>query len=132
VKDEELMAIFKMLYSKVEIPSPSTLSQDIVEMFEILKESVKRYLVVSFPDLSAVLIALTEPLSIIKQDIDGKVHVSVDGWTAPQVISFMGITIQFFKAGQLHSFILDFFRYVGDSFTSQALVDSSEQAYRCT
>jgi len=46
VKDDELIQIFKMLYSKVEIPSPSTLSRDIIEMFAMSKESVKKYLMV--------------------------------------------------------------------------------------
>ncbi|KIJ42622.1 hypothetical protein M422DRAFT_147370, partial [Sphaerobolus stellatus SS14] len=88
VEDPELIEIFKMLYSKVMTPSRFMVARDVDEIFTTTKAHVKQYLI----------------------DMDGKVHVVVDGWTAPQVISFLGITVQFVKNGQIRSFILDFIR----------------------
>ncbi|KIJ39995.1 hypothetical protein M422DRAFT_174391 [Sphaerobolus stellatus SS14] len=88
VEDPELIGIFKMLYSKVMTPSRFMVARDVDEIFTTMKAHVKQYLI----------------------DMDGKVHVVVDGWTAPQVISFLGITVQFVKNGQIRSFILNFIR----------------------
>lgn len=47
VKDPELVRAFKMLYSRVEIPSPTTVSRDIQEIFWISREHLSKILQVS-------------------------------------------------------------------------------------
>ena len=47
------------------------------------------------------------------QAYEGQFHLCVDGWTSPNVISFLGVVIQLVEPGQgLKSFILDFIKYV--------------------
>lgn len=36
----------------------------------------------------------------------------VDGWTAPNVLSFLGVTVHHVEDGEMKSFILDFIKYV--------------------
>ena len=44
VEDPELIAIFQMLYGRAQIPSASTVSRDVKEIFELTKISVKQLL----------------------------------------------------------------------------------------
>ena len=44
VEDPELMEIFCMLYAPIEVPSASTISYDIREIFSMSKSSVKQLL----------------------------------------------------------------------------------------
>ncbi|KAJ3549237.1 hypothetical protein NM688_g5201 [Phlebia brevispora] len=88
IEDPELLAIFCMLYAKVEVPSAITLSRDICEIFNIacshLATKLKAY--------------------------EGHVHVCLDGWTAPNVISFLGVTFHQVVDGKIQSIILDFIK----------------------
>ena len=47
VQDPELLEIFKMLYAKVEVPHPTTLSRDVKEMFIISRKYIFSLLQVS-------------------------------------------------------------------------------------
>lgn len=47
IEDEELQKLFRMLYSRVEIPSASTLSRDVKETFVLAKRHVSEVLKVS-------------------------------------------------------------------------------------
>ncbi|PIL25427.1 hypothetical protein GSI_13317 [Ganoderma sinense ZZ0214-1] len=40
----------------------------------------------------------------------GRVHLSVDGWTSPNVFSFLGITAHWIQNGELRHIILDFIK----------------------
>jgi hypothetical protein len=42
----------------------------------------------------------------------GKLHIGVDGWTSPNVFSFLGITVHQVIEGRIQMFILDFIKYV--------------------
>lgn len=48
IQDDELLAIFRMLYSRVEVPHPTTLSKDVKEMFVIAQKNVAKELQVSY------------------------------------------------------------------------------------
>ncbi|KAJ3511231.1 hypothetical protein NMY22_g15715 [Coprinellus aureogranulatus] len=88
VEDAELVGLFKDLYAGVEMPSRVTVSRDTLEIHAMTKEHLKQ-------ELSAY---------------DGKIHVGADGWTAPNVFSFIGATIHFVKDGALQTRILDFIK----------------------
>ncbi|KAJ7584012.1 hypothetical protein C8J56DRAFT_719726, partial [Mycena floridula] len=60
IKDPELLEMFKMLYAKVDVVSPQTVSRDIIEMHAISKETVTAQL----------------------KDYIGKLHIGVDGWAS--------------------------------------------------
>ena len=47
VRDERLLEIFRMLYSRVEIPHPTTLSRDVREMFAMTRANIAKDLQVS-------------------------------------------------------------------------------------
>ena len=44
------------------------------------------------------------------QQHPGKLHICVDGWTSPNVISFLGVTVQRVVGPSLEVFILDFIK----------------------
>jgi hypothetical protein len=39
-----------------------------------------------------------------------KLHLCVDGWTSPQVIAFLGVTVHWIHNGHIQSVILDFIK----------------------
>jgi hypothetical protein len=53
VKDQELIDIFTMLYIRVDVPHPTTVSRDVREIFQLCKKNVIDTLQVrySFPSL---------------------------------------------------------------------------------
>ncbi len=88
VTDPELVEIFKMLYSKVDIVSPSTISRDIQDMHAIAKRNVAKSL----------------------QSTRGRLHFGINGWSSPNVISFLGVTVTRCVKGVMEEFVLDFIR----------------------
>ena len=48
--------------------------------------------------------------TIIYQNIPGKIHICVDGWTSPNVISFLGVTAHWHEGGKVKHIILDFIK----------------------
>lgn len=44
VQDEELQDLFRMLYSKVEIPSATTLTRDVKLLYRMSREALKGWL----------------------------------------------------------------------------------------
>ncbi|KAH9848306.1 hypothetical protein C2E23DRAFT_739823 [Lenzites betulinus] len=83
VEDPELCVIFRMLYDKIDIPSQWTILRDICLLQTHAHNGVVAHFKVSTPS------AISNPA----QAIEGKVHLCVDGWTSPNVISFLRITV---------------------------------------
>ena len=48
------------------------------------------------------------------QSIKQRLHLMLDGWTAPNVFLFLGVTVQYFEKGNICSFVLDFVKYDQD------------------
>lgn len=46
------------------------------------------------------------------QEYHGAVHICINSWTFPNVISFLGITLQHVVKGKIEVLILDFIRYI--------------------
>lgn len=90
VEDPELLEIFRDLNNKVVTPSASTVSRDVKELFLLSRNTVAQRL----------------------QAYPGKLQLIVDGWTSPQVISFLGACIGMISDGELVVIILDFIKYV--------------------
>ncbi|KDQ48998.1 hypothetical protein JAAARDRAFT_51921, partial [Jaapia argillacea MUCL 33604] len=86
-KGEKVMDKF-MCQNNIDIPSPSTISHNVREMFLLLKSQVAEILQSHF----------------------GKLHLAVDGWTSPNVISFLGVVVHLLCNGVMHRFILDFIK----------------------
>ena len=86
IQDEELLQMLRMLYAKVDVPSPSTVSRDVREIFALTRKQVGKIL----------------------QEYPGRLHLCLDGWTSPNVYSFLGITVHRVVNGDLKTFILDF------------------------
>ncbi|THH15827.1 hypothetical protein EUX98_g9402 [Antrodiella citrinella] len=86
IEDPELIRIFRMLYAQVEIPSASTISRDIQEIFTLSQAHIAKLL----------------------QDFPGRLHLGLDGWTLPNVLSFLGVTVHYIEGAQMRTFILDF------------------------
>ncbi|TDL14852.1 hypothetical protein BD410DRAFT_699758, partial [Rickenella mellea] len=83
VEDPELIQLFQMLYLKVEIPSRMTVSRDVREVYEITKQSI------------------VQMLAVRSCAYCGFLHLCIDGWTSPNVISFLGITVHRVTEGKM-------------------------------
>ena len=51
-------------------------------------------------------------LSPLFKDLLGKVHICMDGWTSPNMFSFLGVTAHWHEGGEIRHIILDFIKYV--------------------
>jgi hypothetical protein len=89
IEDEELREILIMLNSLVKIHSHQTVSRDISDMYHRSRAAVAFHL----------------------QSVKQRLHIGLDGWTAPNVFSFLGVTVQFFEEGIISTFVLDFVKY---------------------
>jgi hypothetical protein len=89
IEDEELREILVMHYSATEIHSRQTVAHDISDMYE----------------RSRLVIALH------LQSIKHRLHIALDGWTSPNVFSFLGVTVQYLEEGKICGFVLDFVKY---------------------
>lgn len=88
VEDPELRELLRMLYPKVNLPSRKTVSRDVRAIVEDGRERVKAML-------------LSHP---------GKLHICVDGWTSPNVIAFLGVTVHWQEGHEIQHLILDFIK----------------------
>ncbi|OJT13582.1 hypothetical protein TRAPUB_9870 [Trametes pubescens] len=88
VDDPEFQELLCMLYAKVELPSRVTLSRDVQ------------------------MITLDGKIRVIAflSSLPGKIHICVDGWTSPNVLSFLGVTAHWHRDGAIEHIILDFIR----------------------
>lgn len=88
IGDSELQDMFRMLYNKVDILSARTISRDAQEVFQMSKINIARIL----------------------QAYLGKLHLGLDGWTSPNVISFLGVVVYMVRDDRITSCILDFLK----------------------
>ncbi|TFY74006.1 hypothetical protein EWM64_g10006 [Hericium alpestre] len=100
-----LQRMFQMLYAKVDIPLDKTISRDVKEIFAVSKKNVANML----------------------QRYTGKIHIGVDGWSSPNLFSFLGIIVFLVQNGEMLSLILDFIRMT-KAHTGEHL---AEQIYKC-
>lgn len=77
-----------MLYAKVEVPTRTTVSRDVWEIFDITRKNVGKIL----------------------QEYPGRLHLGLDGWTSPNVYSFLGVTVHRVVNGKVVTIILDFIK----------------------
>jgi len=89
IEDEELRDIFTMLHSAVRIHSHQTVSRDIADMYGYSHNAMALHL----------------------QSVTHRLHLELDGWTAPNVYSFLGVTVRYFENGNICSSVLDFVKY---------------------
>ncbi|PIL30809.1 hypothetical protein GSI_06977 [Ganoderma sinense ZZ0214-1] len=88
VEDPEFRAMLGMLYGKVQIPSCITVSHDV----QLILDETMAQLMDQF------------------ENLQGKIHLCVDGWTSPNVMNFLSVTAHWQEAGAMHHIILDFIR----------------------
>lgn len=95
-----------MLYSHVDVPSRHTLSHDVQEMFLLSKDNVIKVLTVRF------VYTYFYPYSSLNksQSYKGRLHFGVDGWSSPNVFSFLGLTVHRCVNGAIIECILDFIK----------------------
>ncbi|OJT01618.1 hypothetical protein TRAPUB_7922 [Trametes pubescens] len=107
VEDPELLMLLKMLYGRVELPKRLTVSRDV----QFIHTTSKTRLVIMFKGLPC------------------RIHICVDGWTSPNILSFLGITAHWHDSGKIRHVILDFVRLTS-SHTGKHLVESVINALR--
>ncbi|THU93032.1 hypothetical protein K435DRAFT_671028, partial [Dendrothele bispora CBS 962.96] len=87
LKDPELVDGMKILNPNIVTNAPSTVSSDIKEI------------------RSLAIVHIANAL----QNYPGYLHLSFDGWTAPNVLSFLGVDVNYCNEhGELVNFTLDF------------------------
>ncbi|KAI1791362.1 hypothetical protein LXA43DRAFT_860282, partial [Ganoderma leucocontextum] len=84
VEDPEFWEIVRMLYAKAQLPSRVTVSRDIQDVHSLSKENYHIHV-----------------LTCVSQELPGKIHVAVDGWTSPNVVSFLGVTAHWHDNGEI-------------------------------
>lgn len=89
MEDPEFRELLRMLYPKVKVPSRKTVSRDVRKIVVDGRERVQAKL-------------LSHP---------GKLHICVDGWTSPNVIAFLGVTVHWQEVHEIQHLILDFIKY---------------------
>jgi len=89
IEDEELREILIMLNPNVKVHSHQTVSRDITDMYHRSRTAIALHL----------------------QSVKQRLHIMLDGWTAPNVYSFLGVTVQYYEKGDICSFVLDFVKY---------------------
>jgi hypothetical protein len=57
------------------------------------------------------------------QSVKQRLHLTLDGWTSPNVFSFLGVTVVYFEEGKLSGFVPDFVRYCHISDLSLSISD---------
>jgi hypothetical protein len=106
VEDEELLDIFHDLNARCVTPKRRTVSRDVQEIFALSRLKVGEMLRVC---VLYVFLGQSS-LSLVFQAYPGKIHIGTDGWTSPQVISFIGLTVHWIINGKIVSAILDFIK----------------------
>ncbi|KAF6744967.1 hypothetical protein DFP72DRAFT_782724, partial [Ephemerocybe angulata] len=79
LEDKELREIFHMLYPQCIDISRHTISRDVIEIHA----------------MSQVFIADMLKVRFLPFKYPGRLHIAADGWTSPNVISFIGVTVHF-------------------------------------
>lgn len=112
VEDPEIQEILRMLYSKVHIPSRYTVSRDVKVLHREMQLALIELLAVSSLSFRRSTVFLVELyLHSLFQSLPCRLHICVDGWTSPNVLSFLGITVHWHWDGEIRHVILDFIRY---------------------
>jgi len=110
IEDEELCEILIMLNSLVKIHSHQTVSRDISDMYHRSHTAVALHL---------------QSVDQHLQSVDQHLHIALDGLSAPNLFSFLGITVQYFENNNICGFVLDFMKYVYISFYIQPLTHTA-------
>ena len=45
------------------------------------------------------------------QSVKQRLHIALDGWTSPNVFSFLSVMVWYYENGKIHGFVLDFVKY---------------------
>ncbi|RPD52433.1 hypothetical protein L227DRAFT_514796 [Lentinus tigrinus ALCF2SS1-6] len=87
VEDREFQKLLQMLYLKIRLPSHFTIARDI----RVITDSAE-----------------TSLIKLFKVSTDSLVHLCVDGWTSPNVFSYLGITVHWHHQASIHHVLLDY------------------------
>ena len=71
VKDPYFIKIVQMFNPKAELPSATTISRDVKEFHKIGQANLKTFI----------------------KTLPGAVHITLDGWSSPNTISYLGIVL---------------------------------------
>ncbi|THU80741.1 hypothetical protein K435DRAFT_695041, partial [Dendrothele bispora CBS 962.96] len=85
VEDPPYRKILTMLHAGVETRSQHSASRDLKRVFIIAKKNVKKMI----------------------KTLTGRVHIALDGWTSPNVITDLGLIMTYVQDGQIKSLTLD-------------------------
>ncbi len=78
-----------MLNCTIEIHSRQTVARDISDMYVRSRTAIATHL----------------------QSVRHRLHITLDGWTSPNVYSFLGVTVRYFENGDICNSVLDFVKY---------------------
>jgi hypothetical protein len=104
VEDPELLEIFADLNPHCQTPKHHTVSRDVKEIFSLSQKEVATILQVFCLSLFSVRRAYS------MQNYPGKLHIAADGWTSPNIIAFIGVTVHWIIDSKMASAILDFIK----------------------
>ncbi|KAG2015978.1 hypothetical protein CC2G_009195 [Coprinopsis cinerea AmutBmut pab1-1] len=94
VEDPELREIFEDLNSAVQHVSRHTVPRDIIEIHNHTKDHIIKF---------------------FEHNVEGSIHIGVDGWTSPNIFAFLGVTVHYISEGLLKMLTLDFVKLIQGS-----------------
>ncbi|THU93761.1 hypothetical protein K435DRAFT_669627 [Dendrothele bispora CBS 962.96] len=108
VEDSPYRKILTMLHAGVETRSQRSASRDLKRVFVLTKKHVKKMILVCF----LILVLLRGSSLAFQQTLPGRVHIALDGWTSPNIISVFGLIMTYVQDGKIISVTLDVLRFV--------------------
>ncbi|PIL25420.1 hypothetical protein GSI_13310 [Ganoderma sinense ZZ0214-1] len=107
VEDAEFREVLHMLYAKARLPSRVTVSRDVQAIHAMAKANVIEMF----------------------NGLPSKIHVAVDGWTSPNVTSFLGVTAHWHDEAEINHVILDFIKLTS-AHTADNLAEKLLECFR--
>ena len=95
-----------MLCPQANLPSPQTVSRDVLAMYSFGAQCCTRLLLGLYFLFIGTLIHAD-----VMQKHNGAIHLVMDGWTSPILACYLGIVVVWFCHGRIHRCILEFARY---------------------
>ena len=125
VDSPPLRAIFKLLHHDVALFGCETVRKDIQKCFAEEHKKWTEFFPVSSKKHSTTLFLLT-----IYQALQSRVSISLDAWTSPNQIPFLGITAKWINdEWELNTILIGFERLVGEH-TGSNLAEATESVLR--
>ena len=100
IEDTKLLEIFTDLHPNCKTPKHHTISHDVKEMFFLSLKWWAMGMMLQVGHVTLHCSTIFLPHTCL-QKYPGRLHTAADGWTSPNVIAFIGVTVHWARSHQL-------------------------------